>query len=51
MQAGWGGYSAWPVYVTQQLPPVQKHLPLTFRVTLPAANVVGADVFGTGIVH
>jgi len=36
---------------TQQILSVQKHLSLTLQLTVPAPNVLAADVFGTGVFH
>ena len=48
MRAGWGGHS--PCQGYDSAPTVCVKTFFTYiRVTVPAANVLAADVFGTGI--
>jgi len=50
MRAGWGGHSPGEGY--DPAPTVCAKTFITYiGVTVPAANVLAADVFGTGIFH
>jgi hypothetical protein len=46
-----GWVFVWWGYMTQQLQSVQKDLALNIRVNVAAPNILGGNVFGTGVFH